>query len=69
MTTTIKCKRCNRIIVRNARGEWVLPKSKFPSVVCRDGHPHEPDKKPGNDPTGRAVAIGVSVAVVDAGVI
>jgi hypothetical protein len=70
MTTATKCKRCGRLIVRNARGVWVLPHSRFPSTLCVDRiHPHEPDKEPKNDPTGTVTAIAVAASVFDAGLI
>ena len=70
MTTATKCKRCGWIIVRNFRGEWVLPRSKLPSTLCLDGvHPHEPDKEPNSDPTGTVTAIAVGASVIDAGLI
>jgi hypothetical protein len=70
VSTVTKCKRCGRIIVRNHKGQWVLPHSKLPSNLCRDGvHPHEPDKNPGRDPNGTVTAIAVGTSVLDAGVI
>ncbi len=66
-TATDKCKRCGRFIIRDLNGVWVLPRSKIPSTLCRDGHPHEPDKQPPKDPTGTVTAIAVGTAVFDAG--
>ena len=69
MTTAIKCKHCGWIIVRNPRGVWILPHSRFPSTACKDGVPHEPDGQPGGDGTGTVTAIAVGASVFDAGVI
>ena len=69
MTTATKCKRCGWMIVRNHRGEWVLPHSVLPSRLCRDGVPHEPDKEPKRDPTGIVTGIAIGASVFDAGLI
>jgi hypothetical protein len=70
MANATKCKRCGWIIVRNAKGVWVLPKSKLPSTLCSDGiHPHEPDHESGRDPSGTVTAVAVGASVFDAGLI
>ena len=69
LSTMIKCKVCGKVIVRNVRGEWGLPHSLVPTIVCRDGKPHEPDTPPGRDPTGAVTAIAVSTSIVEGGLI
>ena len=69
MTPATKCKRCGWMIVRNARGQWVLPHSVLPSTLCRDDKPHEPDREPKNDGSGTVMAIAVSTSVLSAGLI
>jgi hypothetical protein len=70
MTTATKCKRCGRMIVRNSRGVWVVPHSRFPSTLCVDRiNPHEPDKEPKGDSSGAVTAIAVGASVFDAGLI
>jgi len=69
MSAAIKCKRCGFMIVRNVRGEWVLPHSVLPSAKCRDGNPHEPDKNPRSDGAGTVLTIAVSTSAFSAGLI
>ena len=70
MTTATKCKHCGRIIARNIRGEWAIPKSKLPSTLCSDGiRHHEPDKEPGGDGTGIVTGIAVGASIFDAGLL
>jgi hypothetical protein len=69
MSTVVKCKRCGRMIVRNVRGEWGLPRSVVPTTICRDGKPHEPDGGAGNDGNGMVMGIAIGASIYDAGVI
>ena len=69
MSTAVKCKRCGRMIVRNVRGEWGLPRSVVPTTICRDGKPHEPDRGPGNDQNGMVMGIAIGASIYDAGVL
>lgn len=70
MSTAIKCKRCGKIIVRNVKGEWQLPKSVVPTTKCTDGEPHEPDRGPGsNDQSGLVMGVAIGASIYDAGII
>jgi hypothetical protein len=69
MSTAIKCKRCGRMIVRNIRGEWQLPRSVVPTTICRDGEPHEPDRDPDDDQSGMVKGIAIGASIYEAGVI
>lgn len=69
MSTAVKCKRCRRVIVRNVRGEWCLPKSVVPTTVCRDGKPHEPDRRSGDGQDGMVMGVAIGAAIYDAGVV
>jgi hypothetical protein len=69
MSTAIKCKRCGKMIVRNVKGEWQLPKSVVPTTKCTDGKPHEPDKGPGNDQSGLVMGVAIGASIYDAGII
>jgi hypothetical protein len=69
MSTAIKCKRCGKMIVRNVKGEWQLPKSVVPTTKCTDGTPHEPDSGPGNDRSGLVMGVAIGASIYDAGII
>jgi hypothetical protein len=69
MSNAVKCKVCGRVIVRNVKGEWGLPKSVVPTTICRDGKPHEPDRGPGSGQDGTVIGIAIGASIYDAGVI
>jgi hypothetical protein len=70
MPPTVKCKHCDRFIVENAAGEWVLPNAKYPSPRCLDGvHVHEPHKRPDGTPIGIVAGVAIGASVSEAGLI